>query len=477
MSDPTSATNPSPAADKVSINLYTRNPAHAIPQSTYLIPADWRRFQLSELINKVLNTTSGESAESAAPTPFDFIIDGELLRTTLDNWVKSRKNGDFESVINVEYIQSLLPPKQLESFPQDDWVSAVSIQRPGYILMSSYLSHLKVIPMAQAGASATENALITMNLPSTLGATCCSWLSPPTQNENILVGAGGVDRQAHIFRIPSLLDMSATAATPPQEIMTLHLHTGPISSITPSRNYEHVLTSSWDGLLGVFSLPTPAKPLEETHDLSAEPKSYLPGQNSKKKRKLAGAAGGDTQLGGWRKQPDMIMRGHTARIGGAIWDKEDRNKVWSAAWDGSVRGWEADLGFNSVLKQGPADKAALCIDQMTGSGTLATGHMDRTVCLWDTREATSLISLTLQTASPVPSLRAHPTSPYTLATGTYSGTLQIWDVRSPKQALFSVKRQQKEGKGERVLGVDWNGEVLVAGGEDGEVSVWSARGE
>jgi ribosome biogenesis protein YTM1 len=27
------------------------------------------------------------------------------------------------------------------------------------------------------------------------------------------------------------------------------------------------------------------------------------------------------------------------------------------------------------------------------------------------------------------------------------------------------------------LGIDWNGEVLIAGGEDGEVSVWSARGE
>lgn len=91
--------------------------------------------------------------------------------------------------------------------------------------------------------------------------------------------------------------------------------------------------------------------------------------------------------------------------------------------------------------------------------------------------AQSLISLTLSTASPVPSLRAHPTSQFTLATGTYSGNLQIWDIRSPKQALFSVRRQQKEGKGERVLGIDWNGEILVAGGEDGEVSVWSARGE
>lgn len=218
--------------------------------------------------------------------------------------------------------------------------------------MSPYLSHAKVIPLTQAGGEATEKASITMNLPSTLGATCCSWLSPSTQNENIYVGAGGVDRQAHIFRIPSLLDLETTPT--PQEIMTLHLHTGPISSIAPSRNFEHVLTSSWDGLLGVFSLPTESNPLEESHDISAEPKSYLPGQNSKKKRKLAGASG-DNQSGGWRKQPDMVMRGHTARIGGAIWDKEDRNRVWSAAWDGTVRGWEADLGYNSVLKVGIAD--------------------------------------------------------------------------------------------------------------------------
>lgn len=31
----------------------------------------------------------------------------------------------------------------------------------------------------------------------------------------------------------------------------------------------------------------------------------------------------------------------------------------------------------------------LCIDQFSANGTLATGGMDRTICLWDTREGTS----------------------------------------------------------------------------------------
>jgi ribosome biogenesis protein YTM1 len=126
--------------------------------------------------------------------------------------------------------------------------------------------------------------------------------------------------------------------------------------------------------------------------------------------------------------------------------------------------------------------------------------MDRSISIWDTRESSSsVISLTLPTTSPVPSVSCHPTSPFTLASATYSGLLQIWDVRSPKTALFSVEKRSgftgekavkedelvggkgKKGRrvvqGERILGLDWDGEVLCAGGEDGEVGVWRARGE
>lgn len=114
------------------INLYTRNPSHSIPQSTYFIPADWKRFQLSELINKVLQSTS--ALES--PIPFDFLIDDTLLRTSLEDFVNAHRNGDKESTLNVEYLESLQPPKKLASYPQDDWVSGVNIQRTGCVKLS-----------------------------------------------------------------------------------------------------------------------------------------------------------------------------------------------------------------------------------------------------------------------------------------------------------------------------------------------------
>ncbi len=259
-----------------------------------------------------------------------------------------------------------------------------------YILLSSYLSHLKVLPL-----QSTSSTLYTLPLPTSLGATCCSWLSA-TSADSPLVGAGSLDRLGHIFAIPSLLDTTAQ----PEEILTLYGHTGPISSITPSKNFAQVLTASWDTTLHVYSLPTAEKPLSSmsSHDLPAEPTSYLPGQNRSKKRRVVpeSTSGEATARGegtaGWRKAPEVIMRGHTARVGGGMWDKQESGRVWSTAWDGSVRGWDAENGYGDVVKQGPQDRAGLCIDQLSGSGTLITGNMDRTICLWDTREGALLES-------------------------------------------------------------------------------------
>ncbi len=116
-------------ARQLPINLFTRSTTHSIPQSTYFIPSDWRRFQLSELINKVLGNTDPETGKR--PVPFDFVVEGEVLRGSLENWVKRNRGQDEESTINVEYIESLLPPQSVASFPQDDWVSGLSLARPG----------------------------------------------------------------------------------------------------------------------------------------------------------------------------------------------------------------------------------------------------------------------------------------------------------------------------------------------------------
>lgn len=104
--------------------------------------------------------------------------------------------------------------------------------------------------------------------------------------------------------------------------------------------------------MNVYSIPD-----EEVaeHQLPAEPVSYLPGQKKRRKMNeqrapIEGFSDGDVGTGGWRRGPDGMLRGHKGRIGGVIWDVEDQDRVWTAGWDGSVRGWDVEAGANVVVR-------------------------------------------------------------------------------------------------------------------------------
>lgn len=64
------------------IRLTTRSANYAIPATTYSVPLDWKRLHLSELLNKVLGLDQR--------VPFDFLVDGQLLRASLGQTVESK---------------------------------------------------------------------------------------------------------------------------------------------------------------------------------------------------------------------------------------------------------------------------------------------------------------------------------------------------------------------------------------------------
>lgn len=121
----------STAPRQLPINLYTRDSPLAIPPSTYFLPGQWKRFQLSELINKVLGNTAENERQAI---PFDFLVEGEILRGSLDAWVRKHRGGDEETTVNVEYVRSLMPPNEVGRREVEDWVSGLSLARPGYVI-------------------------------------------------------------------------------------------------------------------------------------------------------------------------------------------------------------------------------------------------------------------------------------------------------------------------------------------------------
>ncbi len=52
--------------------------------------------------------------------PFDFIIDGELVRKSLEKHLLEHEISP-EAVLEVEYVPAMAPPEPKSSIPHDDW--------------------------------------------------------------------------------------------------------------------------------------------------------------------------------------------------------------------------------------------------------------------------------------------------------------------------------------------------------------------
>jgi ribosome biogenesis protein YTM1 len=72
----------SSTARSIPVILKTSTP-YPIPAEKYMIPVTWRRFHLSQLINKVLSLPN--------PIPFDFVVGGEMISGSLGEWCAEKE--------------------------------------------------------------------------------------------------------------------------------------------------------------------------------------------------------------------------------------------------------------------------------------------------------------------------------------------------------------------------------------------------
>lgn len=156
----------------------------------------------------------------------------------------------------------------------------------------------------------------------------------------------------------------------------------------------------------------------------------------------------------------------------------------------------------------------LCLDHMAGAApVLLTGHVDRSIGMWDMRLSESRLliryrclqpsdpalpartdatAITLPLAgahsAPVSAVRAHPSSSHLFASASHDGSVKLWDARSPKAALFALSRPPVAAAGaeapakgaekEKVLALDWtsDGQAIASGGEDKRLTLHRGEG-
>ncbi|KAF9458894.1 ribosome biogenesis protein YTM1 [Collybia nuda] len=412
--------------------FFTTQTQYPLPSQKYMIPMTWKRYQLSQLINKALSLTT--------PVPFDFLVKGEVLRASLSEWCA--EHG--EETLEIEYIESVMPPQKMSDFPHEDWVSSVSCKVKGYFFTASYDGHIRSFDYSKNVVSTTQVHA------APITSFCTVPKSDDSNPSTYLIATASHDLTGQLTEIT--LD-SSTKAKP---LASLHLHTAPISSIASNAAGSHLLTSSWDSLVCLWDTTVPS---------SDEVPEEINERDRKKRRRI------EEESKPKRKAPLIVLKSHTNRVSKVVFGSG--TEAYSCGFDSTVRVWNTENGL-CTRTISASEKPFLNLAAILEGGILLATSTDRTMTMYDLR---------VEGLGTTAGSFMHPATPSCIAVGTagsqqvvtgaYDGVVRLWDLRSTKNAMASFKAWDGTQK---VLSVDWQSGIVGVGGEGG-LEVWKVGEE
>lgn len=421
---------------------------------------------------------------TSKPVPFEFLINGQFLRTSIDEFLTL--NGiSSETVLNVEYTRALIPPIQVASYEQDDWVSSVDI-----LSNSSPAGNWSKRSLAggqERILSASYDGLLRLwNLSGEVVATSIasnnggriSVLKATKFLSDKKIVAGGMDGVVRVYKY----DEDLAAITPTLE---LYNHKWAVRSIAVHGPSSRILAASGDNTISVFSASAKASP--------EAPENLLPTSTtaSNKRVKLSRTEdlAAPTATGGALS----TLIGHTSSASGVIFAPNDPTVAYSSSEDHTVRIWDLPTGTNVDTRS--AFHSLLSLVALPQLNLIATGTSARHITLIDPRENAQNVSvMTLRGHNnAVVSLDTDPLSQYGLVSGSHDGSCRIWDVRSVRpgtdgavgegqvgesvyafwrDAVVEQMRPKISADGPKVFSVRWDKDVgIVSGGDDNKVQI------
>ncbi|KAI0866094.1 WD40-repeat-containing domain protein [Xylaria cubensis] len=476
------------APQEIRVNFTTSSPDLQLPEdrsSLLVVPTDLKRYGLSRILN------SSSMLDTPSPIPLDFLINGEFLRTSLQEYLAA--NGlNAEETLNIQYVRSLIPPVHQASFEHDDWISGVDVlsatSRAGLwsgdklalnqdrIVSSSYDGVLQIWdPSGKCMARSSAGG-------HTASAKAVKFLSS-TQ-----IASAGLDRTVRIWKYAES-DGGLQATLKPS--LELYGHKASVDAIDVHGPTGRVLSASADGAIGLWSTSKSSSP--------AAPAGLLPGAGASesKKRKLSGASAAPQ-----RGALSMIPV-HNTPATAVCFDPTDATVAYSASQDHTIR--TLDLTTSKVENVITTSHPLLALTPLhrnpgtaSSSVLLAAATAARHITLVDPRVSASTTSvLTLRGhKNMVSSLAASPDNDYSLVSGAYDGTCRIWDLRSVRagtkaegsgsvsESVYVIERESLKnskqrrtagdvsGRGAKVFGVAWDKTFgIVSGGEDKMVQI------
>ncbi|CAI5757289.1 unnamed protein product [Candida verbasci] len=446
--------------DQIKIKFLTNEEDQSlhVSDSPLYVPVSLKRFGLSEIVNHLLSNFKDE--DESKPIPFDFLINGQLLRTSIQDYLT--KNGlSNEAFITLEYTRAILPPSFLASFNNDDWISSIdSINKNSPAVINSQLAitQPKILSGSYDGIVRTYNMsgkVESQYIGHSAPVKSVKWISPTR------IVSSGNDMQLRLWKTSyeNIKNDDEEEIEDGKTLAILEGHNAPVVNLSVHKN--RILSAGYDCQIGVWS--TNYKEMnnievKEYNDLSTF---------SKKRRKMALQ---DSTVR--RKSPLLMLQGHNEPVEGVIFDDKDSTVGYSVSQDHTIKTW--DLITSKCVDTRTTGYSLLSILQIPSKNLIASGSSARHINLHDPRTSTenskNINSKLIGHTNFVVSLSMSPNNENMFSSASHDGTVKVWDIRSEK-SLYTITREDDSVKN-KIFDVCWDKEIgIISGGEDKKIQI------
>lgn len=402
-----------------------------VPAAAIAIPADLARFGLSSLVNALLQSNNADFE----PEPFDFLIDGEFVRMSLEQFLLA-KGISAERILEIEYIRAVAPRKEEDPSLHDDWVSAVDGSSSRFFLTGCYDGLGRVWKGA---------GICTHILDGHSDALTSVSIINPEGMETVTVATASKDRTLRLWKLNTEEPVNHPMRVRAYKI--LRGHKSSVQSVAAQTSGEMVCSASWDCTINLW----------QTNDFHAEDDLVS------KKRKV----GGQVEESLVEGEAFTTLVGHTQCVSSVVWPQ--REFIYSASWDHSIRKWDVETGKN--LTDIFCGKALNCLDiGGEASALIAAGGSDPVLRIWDPRKpgTSAPVFQFASHTSWVSACKWHDSSLFHLLSASYDGKVMLWDLRTawPLSVI--------ESHTDKVLSADWwKSDSVISGGADSKLCISS----
>ncbi|KAH7645716.1 ribosome biosis protein wdr12-like protein [Dermatophagoides farinae] len=400
---------------------------YAIPSIPINIKSSSTAKEFDNVIKALIK--DGNKKINLKQVEFDFLINGKLLRQTIEEFIKN-ENISTEIQIEIEYFVKCEPPKPHKSFLHNDWVSSVDTIDE-WILSGCYDSSAHIWNVKNGHHE------IAIPAPHTSSIKAVKWIRNELEQKNQKYSfvTCSHDETAMLWNWDAKLNQV-------DHVFTYIGHCRSVDCV--DQHKDLIATGSYDNMLKIWS--TIDQIYDDDNDVEMKDIS---------KKKL--------------RSPAITLEGHKESISSCVWMNEQVPTVLTVSLDQTMKIWDIEVGEQK--QSFSSSKSFLDVAYCPSTGHIITASCDRHIRVWDLRQNQGSLIKNVYSSHDawVSSVDWSSINTNLFVSASYDSTAKQWDIRSPSAPLYDLLGHQ-----DKIMSINWSNEhFIVSGGADSQIKIFS----